>query len=182
MTAEKLKIHYYGDPILRQYCQPIAEITDEIRKLALDMVEYMDNHNGIGLSAPQIGKSIRLFVLRNYVEDENGRLSMESDFKVFINPKILSISDEMVLDVEGCLSLPGLRCPVVRPLRITIEATDLNGNRFTEELSGINARVRMHENDHINGVLYPDRVDPKIRNQIEPILRQIKKQYFLGQK
>ena len=173
----QLKIYYYGDPVLRRYCQPVAEITDEIRQLVKDMVDTMDNNNGIGLSAPQIGKSIRLFVLRDYIEDEHGRLAMAPGYKVFINPKIVSYSDEMVLDVEACISLPGLRCPVVRPFKITIEATDIDGNQFVEEFSGINARVRLHENDHINGVLYIDRVDPKIRNQVDPLLREMKKKY-----
>lgn len=79
------------------------------------------------------------------------------------------------VEEEGCLSLPGLRAPVKRPWKITVEAIDINGNEFREEIEGYNARVRMHENDHINGVLFIDRLDQHIRNQIEPLLREMKK-------
>jgi peptide deformylase len=80
--------------------------------------------------------------------------------------------------LEGCLSLPHLRVNVIRPHKITIEATDIEGNIFVQEFEGINARTRMHENDHLNGVLHIDRTDPKTRNEIEPILREMKKKYI----
>jgi len=169
-----LPIYYYGHPVLRSHCEPIAEITDEIRKLAQDMVETMDTGNGIGLAAPQVGKAIRLFVLRNYIEDPEGKTTI-SDPQVFINPKILEYSEELLTDTEGCLSLPGIRLEIMRPAKIKIEATDLSGNIFVEEVLGYNARVRMHENDHINGVLFIDRVDHATRKKIDPILREIKK-------
>ena len=96
---------------------------------------------------------------------------------VYINPKIHSPSDEEIEDIEGCLSIPGLRLDVYRPEIISIEAMDLNGNIFHEELEGYNARTRMHENDHINGVLYIDRVSPAVKKKIEPTLKEIKKKY-----
>ncbi len=171
-----LKIYYYGDPILRVRGEPITEITDEIRQLAADMIETMDKNDGIGLAAPQVGRSLRMFVLRNYIYQEDGHWTL-SEPKVYINPKLHSPSEQIVTDVEGCLSLPGLRLDVERPEKITVEAMDLDGNVFVEELEGYNARVRMHENDHINGTLFIDRVDASTRKKIDPMLKAIKKKY-----
>lgn len=171
-----LPIHYYGNPVLRKHCAPIEEITDEIRKLAKDMIETMDKSHGIGLAAPQVGYPIRLFVCRNYIfgEDQNWTLS---EPKVYINPKLSSPSDRMLTDTEGCLSFPKLQLEIDRPDSITVEAMDLDGNLFKEEVDGYNARVRMHENDHINGVLFIDRIDPNQRKKLAPILQEIKRKY-----
>ena len=171
-----LKIYYYGHPILRKRCEPVKEITDEIRKLAQDMIETMDKNDGIGLAAPQVGHSIRMFVLRNYIPAEDGHWTL-SEPKVYINPKLSNPSECFISDTEGCISLPGLRLHVSRPDKITIEAMDLEGKTFIEELEGYNARVRMHENDHINGVLFIDRIDVNTRNKIDPTLKEIKKKY-----
>lgn len=172
----KLEVLCYGHPVLRQKCQPVDQITDDIKALVADMIETMDACDGVGIAAPQVGRPIRLFVLRNYIEKENGEVTL-SDPIVYINPKLLSPSEELVEDVEGCLSLPGLRLNVKRPYSIEVEATDLDGNIFSEQLEGYNARVRMHENDHINGVLFIDRIDPAIKKKIEPKLKEMKKKY-----
>jgi peptide deformylase len=171
-----LKIYHYAHPVLRKRCEPISEITDEIRQLAKDMIETMDKSNGVGLAAPQVGKSIRMFVLREYIVGEGDDWSL-SEPKVYINPVLSSPSPEHLIDTEGCLSLPGLRLDVERPEKITVQAMDLDGNLFTEEVEGYNARIRMHENDHINGVLFIDRVDPHTRKKIEPLLHEMKKKY-----
>ncbi len=172
----QLKIYRYGHPVLRKRCEPVVEITDEIRQLVADMIETMDQNEGIGLAAPQVGHPIRLFVLRNYIYADEGKWTL-SEPKVYINPKLTSPGTEMLSDTEGCLSLPGLRLEVDRPDRITVEAMDLEGKTFVEELEGYTARIRMHENDHINGVLFIDRVDLHTRKQIDPLLKQIKKKY-----
>ncbi len=171
-----LKIYHYAHPILRKRCEPITEITEEIRQLAKDMIETMDKNDGAGLAAPQIGRAIRMFILREYIPAEEGRWTL-SEPKVYINPKLSEPSESIVTDTEGCLSLPGLRLEIDRPDRITVEAMDLEGNWFTEVVEGYNARVRMHENDHINGVLFIDRVSTHTRNKIDPILREMKKKY-----
>jgi peptide deformylase len=171
-----LQIYYYGHPILRKRCEPVKEITDEIRKLAHDMIETMDKNDGIGLAAPQVGHSIRMFVLRNYIFTDEGHWTL-SEPKVYINPKLTNPSEHLIADTEGCLSLPGLRLHVNRPEKITIEAMGLDGKIFVEELEGYNARVRMHENDHINGVLFIDRVPISVRKKIDPALKEIKKKY-----
>jgi len=176
VKRKSLPIHYYGHPILRTHCKPIEEITDEIRELVLDMMYTMDQNNGIGLAAPQIGYPIRLFVLRNYIEKADGHLGV-SEPKAYINPKLHSPSQETWQDEERCLSLPGIGGTVERPISIIVEATDLSGTQFIEEVTGLNARVRMHENDHLNGVLLIDRVLPHERKLLDPFLRQIKKKY-----
>lgn len=178
----KLPIRYFGDPVLRQKCESVGEITEEIKKLVFDMVETFDNNNGIGISACQVGVPLRIFVLRNYIPLPDGTWVMSAPV-VYINPKIVSVSAETDQDTEGCLSLPGIKEWVERPIKLTIEATDLNGKLFTETFEGrdeverLNARVRMHENDHLNGVLFIDRLPAKVRKRIEPKLHEIKTKY-----
>ena len=171
-----LEIRKYGDPILRKKCSPIVEITDEIRTLVADMIETMDAGKGIGLAAPQVGYPIRLFVLRNYIESPEGDLSF-SDPHVYINPVLSNPSVKKVSDTEGCLSIPGIREEVERPLKIRIEALNLQGHPFMEEIEGYNARVRMHENDHLNGVLFIDRLDLRKRKKLESYLKEIQRKH-----
>jgi peptide deformylase len=170
------KFRYYGDPILRKKSEPIEKVTEEIRKLAGDMVHYIDGNNGIGLSCVQIGMPIRMFVCRSYVENPDGSWGVTPP-TFFINPKIIYISEETITDNEACMSIPKIREDVQRPYKVKIEATDLNGQIFIEESEGYNARIRMHENDHLNGVLFIDRLPPKVRKRIEPQLRAIKAKY-----
>lgn len=170
----RLPILIYGDPRLRKRCAPIEKVTEEIQQLARDMIETMDLSNGIGLAASQVGELVRLFVCRSYVEMADGRWTMTAP-QVYINPKLTDHSKETIEDDEGCISIPRLRGNVVRPCKVTVEALDINGNPFREELEGYNARIRMHENDHINGVLYIDRMSDKDRKAIEPALNKIKK-------
>jgi len=168
-----LPVVLYGQKILRTKCKEVRGITPEIRELVANMIETMDSKNGVGIAAPQVGVDLRLFVLRNYIEKE-GETELSAP-TVYINPKIVSKSEETCVEAEGCLSIPGIREEVERPFAIVIEATDLEGNRFTEEVAGYNARVRMHENDHINGVLYIDRISPARKKKIAPILKEIEK-------
>jgi peptide deformylase len=176
VKAKRLPLYYYGHPMLRKHCEPVKEITDGIRQLVADMILTMDENNGAGLAAPQVGFPVRLFVLRYYIEGPDGHYRLSAP-QVYINPKLSNPSQQTIVDSEGCLSFPHLRIDVERPLKITVEATDLNGEAFVEELEGYNARIRMHENDHINGVLHIDRIDAHARNKIEPFLREIKKKF-----
>jgi peptide deformylase len=172
----QLKLHYYGDPLLRKRCEPVTEITDEIRELVKGMIEMMVKYNGIGIAAPQVGYPLRLFVCCDYIEDEEGKMTIGKP-RVYINPKLTLPGEYLLSEVEGCLSIPGIRLEVDRPDKIVVEAQDLDGNHFIEEIHGYNARVRMHENDHINGVLFIDRADASLRKKIEPALKEIKKKY-----
>ena len=167
-------IIYYGNALLRTQCKAVERIDQQLIQLVNDMIETMDASSGIGIAAPQVGVGLRLFVLRNYLDDESNSLSAPL---VYINPKIIKVSKEAEEDVEGCLSIPGLRAKVRRPSKITIEAMDLSGRVFTEEIEGYNARVRLHENDHINGVLFIDRLPARVKKKIEPELKVIKERF-----
>ena len=169
----RLPIRLYGDPILRKKGETITEITDDIRTLVSNMIETMDEGNGIGLAAQQVGVAIRLFVLRRYIDSPDGKWTV-SDPIVYINPKILGVSKETWVTDEGCLSIPKMNLPVERPVRIKIEATRLDGARVVEEVEGMNARVLFHENDHTNGVLYIDRVEDCYLRGVQDQLRAIK--------
>lgn len=173
----KRSLRYYGDPILREVAEPIDEITDEIRKLVDDMIEIMQANDGIGLAAPQVGEKVRLFVACIELEDENGDVHIGAP-RVYINPILSEPSSIMVERSEGCLSIPKLHGPVTRPFSITIEATNLKGERFIEKRERYAGRCMMHETDHLNGILWIDHVKGKQRTDMEPALRRIKQKYY----
>ena len=138
-----------GEDILRQKAEPVAEVNDEIRQLAEDMFETMIEADGVGLAAPQIGKSIRMFVV---IADDDVR-------RVFINPQIIKTSQETGEYDEGCLSIPQVYETIVRPVAVTVQALNENGKPFTLEADGLLARIIQHEYDHLDGILYIDRGD-----------------------
>lgn len=169
-----LPLAYYGDPILRKKAEPIAEISDDIRKLVEEMVETMDACDGIGLAAPQIHHSIRLFVIRTPIETEDDNFDL-GEVKVFINPKLTQYSEETWDAPEGCLSIPNLRSNVERPKEVTVEYLTLEGHKAKQRFSGWEARVIMHEYDHIDGILFIDRLDPEEQSKFMPSLRDLEK-------
>ncbi len=144
-----------GDPRLRKRARPVQAITPEIRQLAEDMVETMYKADGIGLAGPQIGELTRIIVIE-LPEDEDiwgsGRLF------VVINPEIVRESREVETGIEGCLSVPGYIGEVERATEVLVRGTDLNGKRFRLRPRDYLARVFQHEIDHLNGVLYIDRL------------------------
>lgn len=171
-----LPLAYYGNPILRKKAAPIQEVDDFIQKLAADMIETMHANRGIGLAATQISQLLSIFVTCVPLAQEDGTW-IDGKERVFINPKILAYSPELHVFSEGCLSIPKLFAEVTRPASIKIQAMDLNGYIFEETLLGYEATNFMHENDHLNGVLFIDRLQRSERKKIEPILQQIKKKY-----
>lgn len=174
----KLQVLYYGNPILRKHCEEVKEVNEEIRTLIRDMIETMDTSNAVGIAAPQVGRALRIFVLRDYIVEEIGnRWTMSKEVNVYINPHIEILTEEEDEQPEACISLPNMRVKVRRPLKIKVKALGLNGEPFEEIVEGYNARVRLHENDHLNGVLIIDRADPKTRRMLEPHLRTLKKKY-----
>lgn len=152
-----MKVMTLGDEVLRMKAEPVAEVTDEIRELIREMFVTMKVEDGIGLAAPQIGKSIRLFVVQ--ADDDVER--------AFINPQIIETSLETESYEEGCLSIPKQYEEVVRPSRVTVQALNERGRRFTLEADGLLARVIQHEYDHLDGVLFIDRIDPDKKEKIE---------------
>lgn len=173
-----LELAYYGDPILRKKGEPVEEITEELRHLVKNMVDTLIEHNGIGLAAPQIQRSIQLFITAVPIEHPNGDWE-PGTLRVFINPKIITVSDEKKIRSEGCLSIPTVNGDVIRPKKVKVRATDLYGKEFEEEFKGLEARCIMHENDHINGVLFLDRMDKISRKKLDKQLREVKKKYYL---
>ncbi|MBQ6028154.1 MAG: peptide deformylase [Treponema sp.] len=146
-----LKICKLGEEVLRKKSVPIKdeEINDELRALAEEMFETMESANGVGLACPQIGKNIRMFVAE--ADDDVKR--------VFINPQIIATSDDSVPYEEGCLSVPQVYENIMRPSKVTVQAQDQNGKKFTLEAEGLLARIIQHENDHLEGVIFIDRGD-----------------------
>ncbi|MDR1747878.1 MAG: peptide deformylase [Spirochaetaceae bacterium] len=152
-----MKVLRLGDLILRRQAEAVQEVNDEIRALIADMFVDLDRERGIGLAAPQVGKSIRLFVIK--VDDNIER--------VFINPQIIGTSQEMVLYEEGCLSIPKVWEKILRPSGVTVQALNERGRPFTLEADGLLARVIQHEYDHLNGILFIDRAKPEVREKVE---------------
>lgn len=138
-----------NNPILRKKSQIIKEITEEIQLLAKDMIETMIKNEGIGLSACQVGKNIRMFVI-------NPQISKK--YQVFINPEIIKKSKKTDSMEEGCLSLPGEFHWIKRASKIKIKALDENGKQFKLKVKELWARTIQHEIDHLNGVLIVDKL------------------------
>lgn len=167
-----LQMRYLSDPILRKKALPVTEVTPEICSLAAEMEQMMREKDGVGLAAPQVGHSIRLFVMAHF--DPEGENEV-GPVRVCINPVLLDPHPATEIMKEGCLSIPGVRGPVERPIEITLQATDLSGHLFTIRLQGLMARIAMHENDHLNGVLFIDRMTPKDRKLIERQIQEIQR-------
>lgn len=151
-----MNVLYLGEESLRKVSEPVADINDELRTLVREMFITMDADRGIGLAAPQIGKNIRLFIVK--IDDGIER--------IFINPQIIATSEEQCSYEEGCLSIPELYASVVRPESITIQYKDINNRRKTLEADGLLARVIQHEYDHLEGVLFIDRLPEKEKNDM----------------
>lgn len=172
----KLPLSIYDAEVLRKRALPVEEITPEIIQFAHNMIETMIDSNGVGLAAPQVGRLVRIFIIRDEKLEPDGSYSL-GDPEVIINPHLSKPSAEKVSMLEGCLSLPGLHVEVVRPKSIHIRYQNLKGEWIEEALSNFRARVTMHENDHLNGVLTIDRIEKRERKKIEAHLLAIKKKY-----
>ncbi|CCB85881.1 peptide deformylase [Parachlamydia acanthamoebae UV-7] len=173
----QLPLAFYGDPILRKKCARVEQIDSQLKQLVNDMVETLEAHRGIGLAAPQVHHELNLFITKVPIRYKNGKED-SGNLHVFVNPKILAYSEEKNRYTEGCLSIPNVYAPVERPLSITVQYTDLDGKTCVEDFSGLEARCILHENDHINGVLFIDRIKKgNERKQLDPLLKQIKKKY-----
>jgi len=157
-----LKIARMGHPVLKAQAEPVAEPkAQEIQQLVRDMVETLEDVGGIGLAAPQVHVSKRVVIF--YVPGErqeaaNGEPAEDVPLTVLINPEIEPLSEERVVGVEACLSVPGLAGPVPRWSHIRYRALDLHGRMFEREAKGYHARVVQHECDHLDGILYPMRM------------------------
>jgi len=176
-----LPIVAYGDPVLRKVAVALDAAYPDLEKLISNMKETMYNASGVGLAAPQIGKAIRLFLIdaSPFAEDddlsEEERTVLKSFNRVFINPKILEEEGEEWLFNEGCLSIPEVREDVSRQPKITIEYQDENFTIHKETLEGLAARVFQHEYDHIEGILFTDKLSTLKKRIIKKKLENISK-------
>lgn len=160
-----LKVAQLGHPVLRRVAAPVApeEIgSAELDRLILDMLETCEEYDGAGLAAPQVHVSKRVVVLD---------LGDEVGLRVWINPEIVPMTEELVTTTEGCLSVTGLRAAVARPGRVRVSAVDPRGRAVRLELAGFPAVVAQHECDHLDGVLYVDRCDTRTLSFLEEYRR-----------
>lgn len=174
-----LPLAYYGDPVLKRKGEIVSEITSDVKQLVQEMIETMDACDGIGLAAPQVHHSLRLFVMRDPIETNEGHVEL-GEVRVLINPKLSEPSEETWEAPEGCLSIPTLRASVKRPKEITVEYTSLDDHLHKKRVSGWFAKVVMHEYDHIEGILFTDRLDAKQQEKLKPFLERLEKRIHDG--
>jgi peptide deformylase len=155
-SKETMEILIFGNELLQRKAELVKPIGAEYVKIAEDMIEIMHRGKGVGLAGPQIGLMKRIFVV--HVEGDMPR--------VFINPSIIETSQDRVKYEEGCLSVPGIWEDVIRPESIRVQAWNEKGRPFTLETAGILARVIQHEYDHLEGILFIDRLPEVKRNKI----------------
>lgn len=156
-----------GDPVLRQVAEPVEAFDDDLHALVRDMFETMYHAEGIGLAAPQVGVSRRVLVIDLRREDEpEARVAL-------VNPAVTWASDETDKQPEGCLSIPGMEEVVERPWAVRVEGFDPDGNAVTLEADELFSRALQHEIDHLDGILFPDRISPLKRKML---LKKWKKQ------
>lgn len=160
------EIRILGDPVLRQQAEPVAAVDDEVRQLIDEMLATMYDADGVGLAAPQIGLARRIIVVDVH----------EGDVPAFglINPVIVERSDDAERGEEGCLSIPGLKEIVERSARVVVEGLDRDGNPRRIEATGLLARALQHEVDHLDGILFLDRVSPLKRQMLLKRWQKIK--------
>ena len=179
-----LPIVQYGDPILRQQCRPVDPADPGVAELVANMLETMVDANGVGLAAPQIGEDLQLAVVDVSHDPEcvsylkvNGEDAEIGDIMplVFINPT-LEYGQEKDLEYEGCLSIQGIRCEVRRPMDVKATLPQLDGSTLVIETDGLLARALQHEIDHLNGILFVDRLSAvgkvSVKNRLKRLLAE----------
>lgn len=170
LDSNNLKIVVYPDPILRKKARPVAaeDFGPELAALAQKMIELMVKHSGVGLAAPQVGLSARLIVVSVTGKPE--------DAEVIVNPELSNLQGESDME-EGCLSIPGVRANVRRANSLTLAGQDLQGNRFTAEVNDYAAVVLQHECDHLDGVLFIDRLNSLGKLSCRKGLKNLEREY-----
>ncbi|MFL6569515.1 MAG: peptide deformylase [Chthoniobacterales bacterium] len=180
----KLPIVKYGDPVLRAKGKRVTQVDERIRQLASDMLETMHDANGVGLAAQQIGEALQLTVLDvTEVEDRPSTLKINAkdvDLAIampliLLNPT-LTLGDETVLGSEGCLSFPEITGDIVRSEFVTVTAETLDGETLKIEASGLLARALQHEVDHLNGILFIDRMNSAAKVSLASRLKRLQKE------
>jgi peptide deformylase len=155
-------IRLLGDPVLRTVAEPVTTFDKELRRLVTDLADTMRQAGGVGLAAPQLGVSLRVFT---YLDDEE-------EVGHLVNPVLGPFSEEMMDGEEGCLSLPGLSFELKRPERVVAVGQNVHGDPVTIEGSGMLSRCVQHETDHLNGVLFIDRLDRATKKAAMKAIRE----------
>lgn len=156
---KQLEITELGNPILREETKEVKNVLDrEIKSLVDDMIFTVSHVNGVGLAAPQVSRSLQLFVMCSY-PNERYPEAPELEAEAIINPEIISTSYEMELDWEGCLSIPKIRGLVPRYKSIDVRYTNISGKKIEKTFSDFPARIFQHEFDHLNGIVFLDRME-----------------------
>lgn len=162
------EVRIYGDPVLRKTAKQVADFDGELKKFAAEMAETMLAKDGVGLAATQVGKLVRLVVI--------DVTAGEQEPLILVNPVIAFASEELCEEEEGCLSIPGIRLKVKRPSRVSVKAQNLSGKPFSiENAEGLLARALQHELDHLNGIMFVDRVSLLQRKLIQTKLKKLAK-------
>lgn len=164
-----LPIRKYPDPVLRRPAKPVTVIDDALRRLAADMIETMHDASGVGLAAPQVGVGLRLVVVDFDPE--------ERDPRVLVNPVIVKRRGRKELGEEGCLSFPDLRSHVKRSPGVVCEAQNLDGEVVVYEVDELTARAIQHELDHLDGLLFIDKVGPSDKLSLRDELAEMERNY-----
>jgi peptide deformylase len=170
------QVIYIDDERLRQQAKKVTRFTPQLKKLAQDMLETMRHYEGVGLAGPQIGVMQRIFVAEIPASRGNGDKPHPQSGKsyVFINPEIVKTAEEIVEGQEGCLSIPGWQGLVERPAGVEIKAQNVEGKKFKLKVDDLLARIFLHEIDHLNGVLFIDRIkDPDKLWQTPPAAEEV---------
>jgi len=152
-----LKILKYPNPILRKRSEEIEEITPKIKRLALDMIETMIINKGLGLAAPQVSESKQMIVV-HLVKNRSSEERTGLEPAILINPRVIDKSRETKIEEEGCLCAPGIFLKIKRAKRVKVEARDIEGKAIKIEAEGLPARILQHEIDHLNGILFFDKL------------------------
>jgi len=168
-----LPVYAYGQPVLKKVATPISADFENLQGLIADMWETMYAAHGVGIAAPQIGLSIRLFVIDTIQIMEEDKKS-EGIKKVFINAKVVEETGDLWPYEEGCLSIPEIRGDVERTQKVRIQYQDENFKQYDEIYEGINARVIQHEYDHIEGILFTEKLKPLKKKLIQRKLNDVK--------
>ena len=168
-----LPVTLYGDPVLKKRAAAINAEHPNLQDIVKNMWQTMYVASGVGIAAPQVGLSVRIFVVDTIQLKDKKNSNFEGVKKVFINPTILEESGEEWKYEEGCLSIPGIREDVFRQSDIKIHYFDENFNEFTETFNDINARVIQHEFDHVEGILFTDKLNLLKKKLILPKLNKI---------
>lgn len=166
----------FGSSILRQRAKPVKETTDALRQLIADMFETLEVAEGVGLAAPQVNVPLRIFLVNTLAvktQEQENNMKVRGIRQAFINPELIEVWADTCVYNEGCLSIPGVREDVRRPVGVRLAYTTPEGHRIEEEFDGLEARVILHEYDHLEGKLFIDYLPPLRRQLLQKKLKAI---------